>query len=202
MWIRSHLRWELDAAPGGLLPRQRLRLASFTLWKEGPCCQEQWGDGWLGWQGVPSTLPTPAGPAGSQQRQMTQSQGKADEPQRTELGSNSQQPSEHFLGGWEEKSVNPKGNQPWIWRCSWSSNTLAMWCKDLTHWERLWCWERLRAEREGVQRKRLLDGITDSMHMNLSKRQETAKDKEAWRAIVHGVEKSWTLLSNWTKRWF
>ena len=156
MWIRSHLRWELDSAPGGLLPWQQPRQASFTLWKEGPCCQEQWGDGWLGWQGVPSTLPTPTGPAGSQQRQMTQSQGKADEPQRTELGSNSQQPSEHFLGGWEEKSVNPKGNQPWIWCCSWSSNTLATWCKDLTHWKRLWCWERLRAEREGVAKDEMI----------------------------------------------
>ena len=31
------------------------------------------------------------------------------------------------------------------WCCSWNSNTLATWCKELTHWKRSWCWERLRA---------------------------------------------------------
>ena len=35
----------------------------------------------------------------------------------------------------------------WCW--SWSSNTLAIWCEELTHWKRPWCWERLRAEEEG-----------------------------------------------------
>ena len=38
--------------------------------------------------------------------------------------------------------------------------------------------------------------ITDSMNMNLSKLQEMVKDREAWRAAVHGVEKSWTQLSD------
>ena len=51
--------------------------------------------------------------------------------------------------------------------------------------------------RKGKQRKRWLYGITDSMHMNLSKLQETVEDREAWHAAVHGIAKGWTRLSNY-----
>ena len=50
--------------------------------------------------------------------------------------------------------------------------------------------------RREKQRMRWLDSIIDSIDMNLNKLQERVKDREAWRAAVHGVTKSWTRLSD------
>ena len=84
----------------------------------------------------------------------------------------------------------------WCW--SWSSNTLATWCTAPTHWKRPWCWERLKAKGEGNNKG--WDGwkalLTQWTWVWASSRR-WLKNREAWRATVHGVAKSQTWLSDW-----
>ena len=81
---------------------------------------------------------------------------------------------------------------------SWNSNTLATWCKELTHWKRPWCWKRLKAGGD-LDDRGWDESITDSLDMSFSKLRELGMDREVWCAAVHGIAKSWTQLSNWTE---
>ena len=85
---------------------------------------------------------------------------------------------------WKEtKPVNPKRNQPWIFigRTDVEAEAPILWPPDEK--KRPWCWERLKARREGDGRG--WDGIIDSMDMSLSKLQEMVKDREAWQRVRH-----------------
>ena len=81
----------------------------------------------------------------------------------------------------------------------WNSNTLATWCKDLTHLKRPWSWEWLRAEGKGDDRG--WDGwmASTTQWTCLGRLQELVMDKKAWHTAAHGVTKSWTWLSEWTE---
>ena len=99
--------------------------------------------------------------------------------------------------------VNPKGDQSWVFigRTDVEDETPILWPPDVKSWligkdpdaGKDW-----RQEEKGTTEDEMAAWHHDSMHMSLGELRELVMDREAWRAAIHGVTKSWTRLSNWT----
>ena len=102
----------------------------------------------------------------------------------------------------EIKPVHPKGNQPWmlIGRTDAKAEAPIRWPPDVNSWlfakdpddRQDW-----RQKEKRVTEDEMVGWHHNSMNMYLDKLQEMVRDREAWRAAVYGITKSWTLLGNW-----
>ena len=104
----------------------------------------------------------------------------------------------------EIQPVDSKGNQFWIFigKTDAEAEAPIFWPLDPKNWligkdpDAVKDW---RQEEKGMTEDELVGCITNLMDMSLSKLQEIVKDREAWRAAVHGLTKSWTRLGDWTE---
>ena len=104
----------------------------------------------------------------------------------------------------EIQAVHPKGDQSWVFigRTD-EAETPILWPPDVKSWL---TWKDPDAgkdwgqEEKGTTEDKILDGITDSIDMGLGELRELVMDREAWHAVVHGVTKSQTWLSDWTEQ--
>ena len=98
------------------------------------------------------------------------------------------------------KEISPEVWKDWCWR--WGSNTLATWCEELTHWKRLWCWERLKAGGEGTTEDEMvgwdhrLNGHEFEQALGVGDGQGSLLCRSPWG---HRVGRDWATEVNWTE---